>query len=110
MARVTATLDEDQAEYLATVREEADLESDAAAVRVCIDRAREYEAAQARAEAAEARVEDLRNQLQAANQRIDAANELVEYVDEERSLEERRRKAGLATRARWWLFGMDDEE
>jgi metal-responsive CopG/Arc/MetJ family transcriptional regulator len=35
---------------------------------------------------------------------------LVEYVEEERTLEERRRRAGLAKRAKWWLVGMPDED
>lgn len=32
--------------------------------------------------------------------------ELVEYVRESRSAEQRRREAGLVTRAKWWAFGM----
>lgn len=59
----------------------------------------------------------LKEQLAATNQRIDANNQLVEYVEEERdmrrsrrALAERRAKAGLWTRTKWWLWGMDDDE
>lgn len=109
MARVTATLDDEQYEYLQAVKEAEGLDSDAAAVRACMDRARMHDDAQERAESLEARVEELRNELAAANRRIDSANELVEYVEEERSLEQRRRQAGIVTRARWWLTGMPEE-
>lgn len=119
MTRVTATLEEEHAEYLEAVKEEENLDSDAAAVRACIDRAQERDDAQERAAELEARVEELRNELAAANQRIDAANELVEYVEEERTLSERREErerrkdqAGILTRAKWALVGMnlDDED
>jgi len=110
MTRVTATLDEEQAEYLEGVKESEGLDSDAAAVRECIDRAREHADAQQRVEELEARVEELRNELTAANKRIDSATELVEYVERERTLEERRRKAGIVTRAKWFITGMPDEE
>lgn len=33
--------------------------------------------------------------------------ELVEYVEEERSLSRQKAEAGIATRAKWWLFGME---
>ncbi len=107
--RVTTTLDEKHADYVESVREEQNLDSDAAAVRKCIERAREHEYAQQRAAECEQRVEELRDQLAAANSRIDAANEIVRYVEEKKTVEQKRRSAGLATRTKWWLFGMDDE-
>jgi hypothetical protein len=36
--------------------------------------------------------------------------ELVRAVGEERSLAERQAAAGVATRAKWWLFGMGDND
>jgi peptidoglycan hydrolase CwlO-like protein len=107
MTRVTATLDEGDAEYLEAVKEAEGLDSDVAAVRECIDRTQEHADAQQRVEA---RIEELRNELAAANRRIDSADELVEYVSEERSVEQRRRQAGIVTRAKWFLTGMPDEE
>lgn len=56
----------------------------------------------------QAKVDDLQRQLQQANTRIDASNELVEAVQQEQSLQRQKAEAGLATRAKWWLFGMDE--
>ena len=57
-----------------------------------------------------ARADDLRRQLQAMSQRQDDVDELARYVEEERTVERRRREAGLGKRAKWWLFGMPDDE
>jgi len=59
-----------------------------------------------------ARADDLRRQLQAVTERQDDVDELARYVEEERTVERRRREAGVRKRAKWWLFGMpaDDEE
>jgi phage-related minor tail protein len=58
----------------------------------------------------EARADDLRRQLAQANKRNDEVTELVEYVEDERSTEQRRRQAGVLTRTKWWLTGMPDDE
>jgi len=42
MTRVTTTLEDNQAEFLKRVKDEEDLDSDAAALRVCVDRAIEH--------------------------------------------------------------------
>lgn len=63
-------------------------------------------------ESLEARNTDLTNQLAQANTRIDAANDLVEYVEDEKSAQERWREAGLIGKAKYTVFGMptnDDE-
>lgn len=66
-------------------------------------------------EHAEAARDDLRRQLTAVNEREEDVGELVEYVQEERSLQQRREErerlkdsAGVFTRAKWWLVGMPD--
>ena len=58
----------------------------------------------------EARNTDLTNQLAEANTRIDAANDLVEYVDDERSAQQRWREAGLIGKAKYTVFGMPTSE
>lgn len=55
----------------------------------------------------QAKVDDLQRQLMSANQRIDDVNELKEYIESEKSLSERKAKAGVLTRAKWWFTGMD---
>jgi chromosome segregation ATPase len=58
----------------------------------------------------EARNTDLTNQLAEANTRIDTANEIVEYVDSERTAQERWREAGILEKARYTLFGVPSDE
>ncbi|MFC6724988.1 hypothetical protein ACFQE1_11520, partial [Halobium palmae] len=61
---------------------------------------------------AEARADDLRRQLREANARNDDVEELVTYVEEERSLQERReaaRGAPVWRRAKWWFLGRPTE-
>lgn len=53
-------------------------------------------------------VDRLHRELAAANRRVGEHQELVRYVEDERSAEQRRRKAGLLTRSKWWLFGQSD--
>lgn len=55
----------------------------------------------------------LREQLAATNRRVDQHQELVEYVQDERSVaqkRERRREAPAWRRAKWWLLGEPAEE
>lgn len=61
-------------------------------------------------ESLEARNTDLTNQLAEANTRIDAAGELVEYVETERSAQERYREAGILGKVKYTVFGMDTDE
>ena len=58
----------------------------------------------------EARNTDLTNQLAEANSRIDTTNEIVEYVENERTAQERYREAGLLGKVKYTVFGMDTNE
>jgi Arc/MetJ-type ribon-helix-helix transcriptional regulator len=54
----------------------------------------------------------LRRELRAANARQEDVGELVEYVEREKSMQERReerRDAPIWRRAKWWLFGRNSE-
>jgi peptidoglycan hydrolase CwlO-like protein len=118
--RISVGLSEAHEEYLSEVRDEESLDADAAAVRAVFDRAMDADARLQRRDAEvqrleselqqrDARIEELRSELAAANRRIDDVGELVEAVEAERSLTERRARAGVLTRAKWWFTGMDDE-
>lgn len=59
----------------------------------------------------------LREQLAATNRRVDEHVELQEYVRNQQKLErrradreERRAGAGALTRAKWWMFGMNEKQ
>lgn len=55
----------------------------------------------------EAERDDLQRQLREVRSREDDVDEIVEYVETQQSIERRRASAGVAERAKWWLFGMD---
>ena len=108
--RVTATLSDAQADYIERVQEEEGLDSDAAAVREAVDRARDRDRALEERDELQTRVRELEQELMATNRRIDATNELVEWAAEEKTLAERREErldAPAWRRAKWWLFGRD---
>jgi|APHM01.1.fsa_nt_gi Uncharacterised protein family (UPF0156). len=54
-------------------------------------------------------VDRLQNEKRLILKQREEKQELAQYAEEQRSAEQRRREAGLATRARWVLFGMDDD-
>ena len=97
-------------------RHDADT-SDAEAVRECIRRSQrvaeldqridelETELQQTEAELAEAN-----KRLREAHSRIETTNELVQKVDSDLGARERKQRASVLQRAKWWAFGMDDGE
>ena len=110
MAKFSATVDDD---VLETVDEYADEEhggNRSAAVETLLRRGLEFDDVVDERDDLEARLEDLRRQLATVRSREDDVDELVEYVETERSLQERRARAGLMTRLRWGLFGMDVDD
>lgn len=111
MEQITVRLDPD---VIAELDEEAEdrNESRAEYVRHVIDSRHEVEELQTEVDELQTEVDRLQRELQAANRRVDEHQELVRYVEEERSLQERREqrqrereRAGILTRSKWWLFG-----
>lgn len=74
------------------------------------DQAEEVDRLQAKVDSLEARNQDLTNQLAESNRRIDTAVEIVEYVDNERSAQERYRAAGLFGKLKYTVFGMSSDD
>jgi chromosome segregation ATPase len=112
--RVTASLEDDHQDELERLREVENLTSDAAAVRIALERSAELERARDRIDELQQRTRELESELMATNRRIDDTQELVEYVEEEREVvrerarrEREREAAGILTRSKWWLFGRD---
>jgi DNA repair exonuclease SbcCD ATPase subunit len=112
MEKVTVSLEERHLTQLEEFVEDDETAADnrSEAVRELlddVDRLRErVDDLEADVEAAEARADDLRRQLREANRRDDEVGEIVEYVQEERSVEQRRREAPIWTRAKWKVLGM----
>ena len=114
--RVTAKLEDRHLEFFERVQAEENTTSDAETVRRCLERAATAEARVDELEAdvgrLEARVDELTNQLREANRRNDEVTELVEYVEEEKTLTQRRREresAPVWKRAKWWVTGYPND-
>lgn len=120
MSRITFTADEQHEAILEEVEDEDDVDSQAGAVRTCIERAdalqqdlieREEELQQRISERdeeiadLERRVESLQNQNRTLIMDRQEKQELVAYVDGEKSY----REAPIWKRAKWWVVGRGEE-
>lgn len=114
MKRVTVSLEDEHVEAIDEFQEANDLDSTSEAVRRLIDAyedlQRDYENLHTQYEGLQADVERLQNEKRLILEDREEKNELIEYVEEERTVEQRWREAGLTTRVRWKLFGMDSTD
>jgi len=115
MGRVTVTLDErHEYEIEAQVRM-GEAESQSGSVRHLIDEyarlQQEYEDLHTEYEHLQARRDELEQRLTEAHNKIEPATDLVEYVEAEKTAQERWREAGILGKAKYTLLGMpsDDE-
>jgi TolA-binding protein len=86
-----------------------DAQSDAGRVRRCIERSQELDECRERVAELKERAERLEREKRLVLEQREEHSQLVRAVEEQRTLEQERAQAGLATRAKWWLFGRDDE-
>jgi len=114
MGRFSVSIDDDLQDDLEDYAEEHHDDVRSRAVEELLRKGLEYddvvEDLEADVEHAEARADDLRRQLQAVQERQDDVDELVEYVETEMTVQERKAQAGIVTRAKWAVFGMDVDE
>jgi predicted transcriptional regulator len=95
MKQMTLHIPDELKEYIEDVAEEQE-QSQSKVARELLERGTEHE--ELRNE-----VDRLRNQLEAMSERNDVEDRLVRYVEQDMQWHE----AGLATKARWFLFGRD---
>jgi len=105
---MSVTVDDDLLDELDERAEEEHDGNRSAAVETLLRRGLEFEDVVNERDDLEARLEDLRRQLATVRSREDDVDELVEYVEHEKTVQERRARAGLMTRLRWFVSGMDD--
>ena len=114
MKRVTVSVEEEHVETIDDFQEANDLDSRSEAVRRLLDAYEDlqtdYEDLHTQYEELQTDVERLRNEKRLILEDREEKQELVEYVEEERTVEQRWREAGLTTRLRWKLFGMDSTD
>lgn len=113
MKKVSVSVADRHIDRLEERQENGEAESRSEALRELLD---EYDTVRTECDRLRTEYEELRtecdrlqDQLAAVNSRHDDVTELVEYVELERTLEQRRAQAGVFTRAKWWVFGMDGE-
>ena len=116
MKKVSVSLEDEHIAMLEEREEHGDADSRSEALRDVLD---EYEAVRNECqelrnecESLRNRQEDLRKQLREANRTNDRVEEIVEYVEEEKSLQERRQEresAPVWRRAKWWALGYPDD-
>ena len=87
-----------------------DAQTDAGRVRRCIERSQDLDECRERVADLETKVERLEREKRLILEQRNEHSQLVRAVEEQRTLEQERAQAGLATRAKWWLFGRDEGE
>lgn len=105
MESVSTRLDNETYEKLEEIVDERD-SSMSAVVRELIEKGLKYDDLKTERDR-------LQRELAATNRRVDEHQELVRYVEEERSLRERREareSAPVWRRAKWWMFGAPADE
>ena len=105
MESVSTRLEDETHQYVRETADERDV-SQAEVLRELIEKGVAYDDL-------EEENERLRNEKRTLIQQREEHTELVEYVEEERSLQERREERSRAPawrRAKWWLLGTPDDE
>lgn len=105
--RTTVTVSDDD---LVAHVDARDAQTDAGRVRACIQRSQELDECRERVGDLEQQVERLEREKRLILEQREEHSQLVRAVEEQRTLEQERAQAGLATRAKWWLFGRDEDE
>lgn len=109
MKQITLRLPEDTLDELEAEAEERGV-SRSEHIRDILDDRHRVEQLEARVDELETEVERQQRARRQLLEQREEHDELVAAVQEERSVERRRREAGVMTRAKWWLTGMPSEE
>lgn len=114
MKRVTVSLEESHVKAIDDFQEAHDLDSTSEAVRRLVDAYEDlnadYEELHTQYEELQTEVERLKNERRLILEDREQKHELMQYVEEERTVEQRWRKAGIGQRVKWRLFGMDTDD
>jgi metal-responsive CopG/Arc/MetJ family transcriptional regulator len=102
MRQITVKLPDDTADLLEEIAADDFDGNRSEAVRTLLQRGAEYDEIRQERDRLE------RQYRQLVEQR-EEHTELVEYVQQERTIEQQRRQAGIVTRTKWWLFGVNED-
>lgn len=116
MKQITARIPEDLYDEIEDEAEDTG-KNKSDIIRSLLEDGRRVDELQEQIDELETERDRLQRELQAVNSRVDEHQELVEYVETERQLQEFERKskmekeqAGLAKRAKWFVFGRDFDD
>lgn len=118
--RTSVSLNDELSSYVDEVASSVG-ENNAEAIRETVRHAKKQDDRIETLEAENERLSDRVDELEAELERVkrekrliledrEEKQELVRYVEDERTFEQKWRKAGFTTRVKWRLFGMDDED
>lgn len=114
MQKVAVTVEDEHLYELKAMQYLHDCDSRSAAFRRLIAEynksQREYDSLKSEYEELQTELEAVKNERKTLIRDREEKQELVKYVEDERSHEQRWRQAGLLTKAKWSLFGMNDDE
>jgi predicted nuclease with TOPRIM domain len=114
MQKVAVTVEEEHLYELKAIQYIHDCDSRSEAFRRLIaeydETRREYDRLKSEYEELQTELEAVKNERNTLIRDREEKQELVKYVEHERSNEQRWRQAGLLTKAKWSLFGMDDDQ
>jgi len=106
MKRVTVSLEEPQLDTLDEIQEEENIDSRSEALRELF---RRYEELNQEYETLHNQYEESEQKLKKVLEQQEEHTELVEYVQDERTAEQRWREAGIGKRLKWKIFGMETD-
>jgi len=101
-------LDESLSSHVESQRADPET-SDAEAVRACIRRSKRVAELETELQHKQARIDELESELAETRSRLEVNKQIVEYVEAEKTAQQRWRQAGLLRKAKWSVFGMDSD-
>jgi len=114
MQKLTFSLEQEQVETINEYQNENDINSRSEALRRILA---EYEQLNDEYDQLHTEYEELQQQLQQERNKTkqvleqrDENRELVKYVQDERTMEQKWREAGIGQRLKWRIFGMDTDD
>jgi metal-responsive CopG/Arc/MetJ family transcriptional regulator len=114
MKKVSVSLEESHVEAIDDRQESEEISSRSEALRAILDGyeelQQEYEDLRTEYEDLETELERVKNEKRLILEDREEKQELVKYVEDERTAEQKWREAGLGTKLKWKVFGMDNDD
>jgi predicted nuclease with TOPRIM domain len=114
MQKVAVTVEEEHLYEMKAIQYIHDCDSRSAAFRRLIaeydETRQEYDSLKAEYDELQTELEAVKNERKTLIRDREEKQELVKYVEREKDMQERYREAGIVTKAKWAIFGMDSND